>query len=513
MEKSLVKKIFQQAKAARELHEDEISEAYKFTFPNRDIWRVQEGDTDRTKLFDSTAADGTQNLVSTILTLLIPQNQQWAYVDVRDEIKPQVAPDVRRMLDMANKVVFKTIRDSGFYVAASEALTDCVIAGTGAITMVETDQGIDFLAIPTHQLYFLENYKGEVDTVFRQHHLTAQYLIEKYGADAVGDGVQNLAKSNPHGKVKILECCMKAPGDKEMMYRVYLEDKMTLLEEKVSPAQMFIVFRFGKTLGSIWGESPVRQALPHIRVANEATQLIMTQSAWAGLGAWQTDGSESTVNFANMKIEPGDVITVDSMLQPIPFPGNFQITFQTVEDQRAKVRTMLFNDAIIPPQESQQMTAFEVQVRQSEFFRRIGPYGLRLEIEFLRPIIKNLIKRLQLRGELPEFINNNQEFEIVVNSAVKKGIGMSEIQRDIQLLQIVSQLGPEAVAQVDIQALARKILRDGDMSPEVLLDPEAVQERLQQQQQAQMLAQAAQSLQAQDPRMSVQPSSPQPDIE
>jgi len=112
MSETVIKKIFSQAKAARELHEPEISEAYKFTFPNRDIWRVQEGEVDRTKLFDATAADGVQNLVSTILTLLIPQNQQWAHIDVRDEIKPQVAPDVRRMLDMANKVVFKTIRDS-----------------------------------------------------------------------------------------------------------------------------------------------------------------------------------------------------------------------------------------------------------------------------------------------------------------------------------------------------------------------------------------------------------------
>lgn len=513
MEKSLIKKIFQQAKAAREIHEPEISEAYKFTFPNRDIWRVQEGETDRTKLFDATASDGVQNLVSTILTLLIPQNQQWAYVDVRDEIKPKIAPDIRRMLDMSNKVVFKTIRDSNFYVAASEALTDCVISGTGAISMIESDKGIDFLAIPTHQLYFLENHKGEVDTVFRQHHLTAQYLIEKYGEETVGREVVTLAQSNPHGKVKILESCLKGPDDEGLMYRVYLEDKMVLLEEKVSPAQMFIVFRFGKTLGSIWGESPVRQALAHIRVANQATQLIMTQSAWAGLGAWQTDGSESTVNFANMKIEPGDVITVDSELRPIPFPGNFNITFQTVEDQRQKVRTMLFNDAIIPPQESQQMTAFEVQVRQSEFFRRIGPYGLRLEIEFLRPIIKNLITRLQLRGELPEIISDNQSYEIVVNSAVKKGIGMSEIQRDIQLLQIVSQLGPEAVAQVDIQALARKILRDGDMSPEVLLDPDVVSEKLQAAQQQQMLAQAAEQLQAQDPRASIQPQSPQPNLE
>lgn len=505
MSETVIKKIFSQSKAARELHEPEISEAYKFTFPNRDIWRVQEGEVDRTKLFDATAADGVQNLVSTILTLLIPQNQQWAHIDVRDEIKPQVAPDVRRMLDMANKVVFKTIRDSGFYVAASEALTDCVISGTGALTMVETDAGIDFMAIPTYQLYFLDNHKGEVDTVFRQHHLPAQYVVEKYG-NKVPAEIQRQADKNPQSKVKILEACLQLPSDKQMMYRVFTEDKMVMLEETPTPAQMFIVFRFTKELGSVWGSSPLRQALPHIRVANQATQLIMQQSAWAGLGAWQTDGNESTVNFANMKIEPGDVITVDSPLQPIPFPGNFQISFQAVEDQRMKINKLLFNDSIISPEQSQQMTAFEVQVRQAEFFRKIGPAGLRMEQEFLRPVIKNLIKRLQLRGELPEFINDGTQYEIVVNSAVKKGISMSEIQRDLQILQIISQLGPEGVAQINMGALARKIIRDGDLSPEVVLSEEEVAERIQQQQQAQMLQQATESIQEQNPQQVVPPS-------
>ncbi len=509
----IIKKIFSQAKAAREIHEDEISEAYKFTQPSKDIWRTREETTDRKKLFDATAGDGVQNLVSTILTMLIPQNQQWAHVDVRDEIKPQVAPDIRRMLDMANKVVFKTIRDSGFYVAAAESLTDCVISGTGAITMVETDTSIDFMAVPTYQLFFLDNpATGEADTVFRQHHLTAQYVIEKFG-DKVTDDIRKQAEKNPQSKVKILEACLKLPSDKTMMYRIFAEDKMTLLEEQPTPAQMFIVYRFAKELGSVWGTSPVRQALPHIRVANEATQLIMTQSAWAGLGAWQVDGSESTVNFANMKIEPGDVITVDSLLQPIGFPGNFNITFQAVEDQRQKINKILFNDHIISPEQSQQMTAFEVQVRQAEFYRKIGPAGLRLEQEFLRPVIKNLIKRLQLRGELPEFINDAKTYEIVVNSAVKKGISMSEIQRDLQILQIISQLGPEAVAQINIPALARKIIRDGDLSPEVVLDQDAVNEKLQAQQQQALLQQATESIQGQDPRQVVPPTGVVPPTE
>ena len=139
MNLDIIQQTYKLAKAAREKHEDEISEAYKYTRPNRDIWRSRTEQTDRTKIFDSTAPDSVQNLVSTILNLLIPQNQQWATLSVREDVKEEVASDLKRLLDKANRTVFKTIRDSNFYIAASESLTDAIISGCGAIGMYENE--------------------------------------------------------------------------------------------------------------------------------------------------------------------------------------------------------------------------------------------------------------------------------------------------------------------------------------------------------------------------------------
>ena len=97
-----------------------------------------------------------------------------------EDIKEEVASDIKRLLDKANRTVFKTIRDSNFYIAASESLTDAIISGCGAIGMYETESEIEFIGIPTYQLYFLDDYKGELDTVFRQHQCTAQFLFETY---------------------------------------------------------------------------------------------------------------------------------------------------------------------------------------------------------------------------------------------------------------------------------------------------------------------------------------------
>ena len=123
-------------------------------------------------------------------------------------------------------------------------------------------------------------------------------------------------------KIKILECVHRRTGEKDMMYSVHIGKDLICVEETYTPVNPFIIFRFGKTLGEVWGESPVRSALPHIRVANEVAKLILTQASWAGLGAWQVS-SDTTVNYSNMKLSPGDVVTVDSPLTPIPFAGNF----------------------------------------------------------------------------------------------------------------------------------------------------------------------------------------------
>jgi carbamoylphosphate synthase small subunit len=59
---------------------------------------------------------------------------------------------------------------------------------------------------------------------------------------------------------------------------------------------------------------------------------------------------------------------------------------------------------------------------------------------------------------------------------------------------VVSQLGNEAVLNIDTTKLARKILRDGDMSPEVLRSENDVNEMKENMLQQQQLAQAAQQV-------------------
>jgi hypothetical protein len=491
-----VKNLLTKAKAARQPHEGEISEAYSLTFPNRDIWANLESATDRTKLYDMSAVDGVQNLVSTVLSLLIPQNQQWAYIDVRSEVKSKIASDIRRMVDTANKTVFNVLKDSNFYVAAGEALTDCVISGTGAICVMNplSGNGMDFMSIPTSQLYFLANYKDDIDVVFREHTLSAQSIFERYGYQK--PELKELADKDPEKKIPILEAVFRQVGETDYCYNVYVGKDMDPVLKSYMPVNPFIIFRFSKVIGQVWGEGPIRSCLPHIRTVNEMQKMVLQTASWTSQGLWMVN-SDTTVNFSNMKLQPGEVITVDQPLQPVPFPGNFQISQVTIQEHQQAIRRHLYNDAMLPPGESKYMTATEIQARQAEFYRRTAPFGLRLEAEFLRPLIKTLVTKLQMRGLVPDFVLDNTAFELVVNSAVKKGIAMTEISRDMQLLQMVSQLGPEALQSVNMGKLARKILTDGDMSPDVIRTEQEIaqqQEQMKEQMAQQQLMQTAQKL-------------------
>ena len=66
---------------------------------------------------------------------------------------------------------------------------------------------------------------------------------------------------------------MRLTGEKITHTQLWLA-KIWSCHQKKMPTQMFVVFRFGRTIGEVWGESPVRMALPYIRTINECQMLM-----------------------------------------------------------------------------------------------------------------------------------------------------------------------------------------------------------------------------------------------
>jgi len=85
--------------------------------PDKDSGEV----SDRTKIFDATAPNAVNTLVSNLITFLIPHNSQRAHIEVRQSILEQGIPaDQTLRLEDENKKLWELLHDSNFYVAVAE---------------------------------------------------------------------------------------------------------------------------------------------------------------------------------------------------------------------------------------------------------------------------------------------------------------------------------------------------------------------------------------------------------
>ena len=95
------------------------------------------------------------------------------------------------------------------------------------------------------------------------------------------DTIKKAATEAPQTMIPITENCMRATGDEDFTYTVMVGKELVPIFQKKMKTQMFVVFRFGRTIGEVWGESPTRMALPYIRTINEATMLQMQAASFA----------------------------------------------------------------------------------------------------------------------------------------------------------------------------------------------------------------------------------------
>lgn len=491
--------LLQKARSRRSPHEEEIRQAYRLTFPSRVFDREPGSQIDRQQLFDATATESALNLVNSIMSHLVPQNSKWAGIEPRDgTTEAAMSPEELDLIKQVNDDLFAHFQESNFYVAAPESMLDCIVSGTGCMSISEDETGtITYISHPTDTLYFLEDHYQRPDAVFLEHKLSARQLVQRYG-DRVPSEIREAVDRGENSDFRIVESSIPNPQTQLHDYEVWIDGDHSdqPLRKQELEVPRFVVFRWSKTLGEVWGESPTRHALPHIEVANKIQELQLAHGEYAAYGLWQV--GDETYNAKNLrnKMTPGTVIPSEEEIRPIHFPGNLAISQAELENHRAVIRRMLLDFQLPPPERGNTyMTATEVDVRREEFFRHIGQPARRLEKEFLEPIIRATIMVMMRQQKIPVIMNASELFRVNVNSAAKRVMKQVELQNDLQAyIQMINAFGEEgyqiASRLIRMDEFAEKLLRDGGIDPGLLRSPRErarIQEQQQQQQAQQMM--------------------------
>lgn len=483
------------AKAKRRVVEAEIEDAYRYVFGTSFLNPAQE--PNRSKLFDTTVTTAVGDLVTVIMTHLLPQDKNWVGFSPSKQFEARFgqSAELNLRLSQAESIYFEHVNGSDFYLASSEALTDAVVSGTGAIGVTVGDDGLCYRCLPVSQIYYLSN-GYEIDVVFREHKLPARALVERY--KKIPAWLKEAAEKNPEDQIDVVES-MTPCGSGHFEYCVNLMKDWSELHCQDCAYKPFIVFRFDRANGqTCWSGSPVRAALPDIRMVNQIMADLSDDAAFIGRPTYFTRDS----SLANVEYKPGTFIhaEVDDVPRPLPRSGDLTVHVNQISDLRNSINRTLMADVL--PQ-GDRMTTAEVQVRTEKFFRRIGVHALRLEEEFLQPVVRSTVRALQVNKLLGQFTIDGdpaaspgeREKAIVMStrSLRQRVEAQAEVDRILGTVFAASRLGNDGLMHVDLNKVGRYIFEKSGFPATLMRSQEQVDAMIQAAQAVQAISGATQT--------------------
>ena len=462
MEKfNYIKKRLNQMEGSRGTWEDHWQEILDYVMPRKaDIVFTRTKGQKRTEiLFDSTAITASNLLAASLQGTLTSPSMQWFYLKVRNE-EFNENREVQLWLEDSAKRMYNVFNESNFNTEVHEMYLDLVSIGTGALFVEEGSGGFEkdsvhFNTMHIAEYYIQENVSGYIDTLYRKYKLSARQAVQEFGEDNVGEKVLEAAKDKPDKMfnfihaVEPLEDYERALGKGATKLpfhscHVCEEDKLTV---RVGGYNEFpyLVPRWSKATGEIFGRSPSYNALPDIKTLNKAVEI--------GLKAWakaidppllvQDDGV-----IGKVRMTPGGITVVrsDAAIKPLQIASNWQVTDLKENQLRTAIRQAYYSDQL-QLQDGPQMTATEVQVRYELMQRLLGPTLGRFQSEFLNPLIERVFG-IMLRANAflpaPEMLEG-QSVDVEYVGPLARSQKMEEavaVERLYQLAMQVAQVDP-----------------------------------------------------------------------
>jgi hypothetical protein len=472
-------------------------------------------------LFDSTAVTANNLLAASLQGTLTSPSLPWFSIKLRDE-EINENRDVQLWLEDTARRMYDTFNETNFNTEVHEMYLDLCSIGTGALFVEEGNKGYDidgihFNCLHIAEYYIQENINGKVDTLYRKYKLTARQAVQEFGEKNVGEKILTAAKEKPDQKFNFIhaveptEDYKRATGKSstKLPYHschVCEEDKMVVRTGGYNEFP-YLVPRWSKATGEIFGRSPSYNALPDIKTLNKAVEI--------GLKAWakaidppllvQDDGVIGRVRTTPAGIT---VVRNDGAIKPLQIGSNWQITDLKENQLRTAIRQAYYSDQL-QLQEGPQMTATEVQVRYELMQRLLGPTLGRFQSEFLNPLIERVFGIMYRAGALlPEpSVVRGSKIDVEYVGPLARSQRMEEavaIERLYQLAMNIAQVDPAIMDNIDHDEAVRLRGKLLGVPKTVLRGKDQVDEMRNARVEQQQMAQMAQQQQAQAQAMKTQ---------
>ena len=441
------------------------------------------GSSKMSEVYDGTAINGNTILASGLYGFLCPPHSKWFAFKAKDPAVNETY-DVRQWLLSATDRMHEELAESNFglevfslFLALSSIGTPCMYEEAGERTT------LNFSTKHISEFYIAENKDGLVDTVFREFSYTCRQAVQHFGIENVGEKVRKSYGANKYEEsFKFLHAVYpredydssKRDSVNMPFASVYvgIEDKEVISESGYKEFP-FMVPRWMKASGEIYGRSPSSGGLADIKMLNQMSYTIIRR------GQKEVDPPINAPAYMEGRVnqKPRGVNYykegAKDRVEEVKSGGNFSIGMELENQRREFINRVYFVDLFLAlTMATKTMTIPEVQERLQEKLIVLAPILGRLQSELFDPLLYRsfeLCKRAGVFGEIdgdenlvdaPEALQG-QELEIEYTSKLARAMKLTEVSSFNAAMESIAplvQVDQNVVDNFDIDDIARGIM-------------------------------------------------------
>lgn len=447
-------------------------------------------------IYDSTGTRSLRVLAAGMMSGMTSPARPWFRLTTADpELDNQ--GEVKLWLAQCQKVMLDIFARSNTYRALHSMYEEIAAFGTGAsIILPDYQNVIHHYPLTTGEYCIATNYRGEVDTLYREFQKTVHELVAEFGYENCSNSTKSLYDRGSLDQWVTIVHAIEPRSDRDhtksdsinMAWKsCYFElngERSKYLRESGFSKFPAVVPRWATVGGDIYGNSPGMEALGDIK------QLQHEQLRKAQAIDFKTKPPlQVPTSMKNRDIEalPGGISFVDMGSPSAGIKTAFEVNLDLshlladIGDVRERIRGSFYADLflMLANQTDARMTATEVAERHEEKLLMLGPVLERLQNELLDPLIDITFDRMIEAGIVPpppesiQGINLNVEYVSMLAQA-QRAVGTNSIDRFVGTLGQVAQYKPEVLDKLDTDKWADSYADMLGVDPELIVQKEQV---------------------------------------
>ncbi|KKN47746.1 hypothetical protein LCGC14_0659800 [marine sediment metagenome] len=454
--------------------------------------------------YDDTAVRSAYRMTSGIFTYLMPAGSFWHGFKAQDyELNQQ--PEYQKWMSIAATQTHAELMRSNFQREMFLTIRSMIVFGTGVISVEMIDGDIIFKSHHIGFMFFDDNSRGEIDTVYRQIFYTVRQAAQAFGIKNLSKSAAKAFKagkfSEKHEYVHV--CAPNKDFDGRMgsgkvkSFFICIPDKEIVKEDPDFKHLPYLVARFARTPGGLMGFGPAMEYIDDIRMLNRMVASFIESAELANNPPMMMEddgvvGQPVTGPHGTIYVRTGAQFP-----QPYVSGINVQSNGEVIRQMREIIRMAFFNDLFEAMGEHRNMSATEAVIREKELIVIATPAVVSLENEIFSPMLTRvldlLVKSPRKGNRIPQ---PPASFDYDVTYHGRLSLAMANVQSNAQEV-VLAKYAPyqefvPILENVDMDRTFRTAWISGGAPAENLVDFDEMIAARQEKQQLELAAAQAQ---------------------